>query len=390
MPKADERKPNPLGLVRYFSELQDRRVKKRCRHPLMTVLVMALAAVVAGCNGWEEIEDFCDDRRDWFERFLEMPHGVPDATTFARVFRLLRPESFFRCVSAWVQSLAAPLEGQVVAFDGKSFRGALKRAPLGAALHSVHLWVCEQRLLLGQTMVAGAPEEGAAVRSLLELLELRGALLTGDALHCNRETAQAIVKAEADWLLHLKANDAPTHGAVQQFFEAALEQKFEGLSVRHEHHVEQGHGRTEVREAWSFPAKVCALPGAPWPKLQSLTVLDRTRMNGDAVTRERHYYLSSLAPSARRISAAARQHWEVENGLHWVLDVQMGEDRCAVHDANAAANLGALRRLALMLAQREHSFTRKTRPRSVRSKLAKAQRNTAYLEKLLTAGITGD
>ena len=384
-------KAGPRTFARHFAALDDPRVVRRCKHPLVTVIVMALSAVVAGCNGWEAIEDFCEDRKDWFAQFLAMPHGVPDATTFLRVFRVLRPDLFFACVTAWVQTLVQPLDGQVVAFDGKTFRGALKRAPLGAALHAVHVWACEQRLLLAQTHVPGAPEEVCAVRDLLEFLDLRGALVTGDAAHCTRATAQAILDAEADWLLHLKGNRGAAYAAARDFFDAARADDFAGVAVRHHRETTRDHGRVETREAWTVPARACPLPGADWPGLQSVTLIERTRRDGDrAASHERHIYLSSLAPAVRRIVAGARAHWGVENGLHWVLDVQMGEDDCAVGDANAAANLGSLRRLGVMLAARETSFARGKRAKGVAAKQAKAQRNTTYLEKLLTAGITTD
>lgn len=391
MQSSGTSKAGRRSFARHFAALDDPRVVRRCKHPLVTVIVMALAAVVAGCNGWEAIEDFCEDRKDWFAQFLEMPHGVPDATTFLRVFRVLRPDAFFACVTAWVQTLAQPLDGQVVAFDGKSLRGALKRAPLGAALHAVHVWACKQRLLLAQTHVPGAPEEVPAVRDLLEMLDLRGALVTGDAAHCTRETAAAILDAEAEWLLHLKANRAAAHAAARDFFDAAHATDFAGVAVHHRREATRGHGRVEIREAWTVPARACPLPGADWPGLKSVTLIERTRIDGDLeVSRERHVYLSSLRPVVRRIMAGVREHWGVEAGLHWVLDVQMGEDDCAVGDENAAANLGSLRRLALMLAARETSFTRGKRQKGVAAKQAKAHRNTAYLEKLLTAGITAN
>lgn len=379
--------PTVQPLVAYFASLEDPRVVGRSDHPLLTVVVMALAAVVAGCNGWEAIEEFCEDRRDWFARFLAMPHGVPDATTFLRVFRALRPDAFGRCVMAWVDDLATPLAGEVVAFDGKTLRGALKRAPLGAALHAVHVWATKQRLLLAQAMVPGAPDEGGAVRDLLALLDLRGAIVTGDAAHCTRETAQAILDASADWLLHLKANSSATYAAVDAYFVGAQAAGFTEVAVRHDRREEAGHGRIEIREAWTVPAAACPLPGAAWPGLKSVTLIERTRTVGDATSRERHFYLSSLPPTVKRIATAAREHWRVENDLHWTLDVQMGEDACAIYDANAATNVGLMRRLGLMMAQRETTFARGTRPKSVRAKQAKAQRNTDYLEKLLLAGI---
>ena len=380
----------PKLFVEYFATLEDPRVVGRCDHPLVTVVVMALCAVVAGAQGWESIEEFCEDREEWFAKFLPMPAGVPDATTFFRVFRALRPDRFYACVSAWVQSLAEPLDGQVVAFDGKTFRGALRRAGAGAALHAVHVWACEQKLLLAMAMVPGAPEEVPAARDLLGMLDLRGAIVTGDAAHCSRETAQAIVDGGGDWLLHLKANRGATYSAIEAFFAAGLATKFKAVAVRHQAVTEEGHGRLEIREAWTAPAKAVALPGEAWPGLQSVTMIEQTRRVGEQVSRERHYYLSSLEPKVQRIAAAAREHRGVENGLHWTLDAQMGEDDCAVGDEHAAANLGALRRLALMLARRETSFARGKKPKGVAAKQARANRSTAYLEKLLTAGIAAE
>jgi predicted transposase YbfD/YdcC len=249
MRSSKESTAGRASFAQHFAALDDPRVVRRCKHPLVTVLVMALAAVVAGCHGWEAIPDFCEDRREWFAQFLEMPNGVPDATTFLRVFRVLRPSAFFARVTAWVQTLAQPLDGQVVAFDGKSLRGALKRAPLGAALHAVHVWACQQRLLLAQTYVAGAPEEVPAVRDLLEFLDLKGARVTGDAAHYSRATAQAILDTDAAWLLHLKANRGAAHAAVRTFFDAADADAFAGVTVRHRRETTRGHGRVETREA---------------------------------------------------------------------------------------------------------------------------------------------
>ena len=286
------------------------------------------------------------------------------------------------CVTSWVQSLAEPLDGQVVAFDGKTIRGALKRMPLGDALHQVHVWSCEQRLLLAQVGVAGAPEEIDGVRKLLDFVELRGAIVTGDAAHCCVETAEKILAAGGEYLLHLKGNRAAMYGAVESFFAYARDNDFAGEKVRHDRNETTAHGRKEIREAWAMAAGAVPLPGTPWPGLRSVTQIERTRIIGDQASTERHYYLSSLEPAVRKIADAARKHWDIENGLHWSLDVQMGEDACAIHDENAAQNFGALRRMSLAMLQRETSLKR-----GVAAKRAKAGRNTVYLEKVLRCGI---
>src|SRR5687768_17104648 len=180
MLESPSKQAPPLEITKHFASLKDPRVVGRTDHPFLTVIIMALVGVICGANGWEELEEDAEDRQEWYARFLDMPNGVPSADTFRRVLSALRPEAFFECVSSWVQSLAQPLDGQVVAFDGKTIRGALKRTPWSECLHQVHVWGCEQRLLLAQAGVAGAPEESVAVRKLLELVELRGAIATGD------------------------------------------------------------------------------------------------------------------------------------------------------------------------------------------------------------------
>jgi predicted transposase YbfD/YdcC len=369
-----------LKIAEHFSSLEDPRVVGRSTHPLLTVIVIALVGVICGADGWDDIVDIATDRRDWFAEFLDMPHGLPSADTIRRVLGALRPQAFSDCVTAWIRSLAEPLNGQVVALDGKTIRGALRRTPLGTVLHQVHVWSCKQRLLLAQTGVAGASEEVDAVRRLLDLVDLRGAIVTADAAHCCAQTAGKIMAAGADYLLCLKGNRASMHAHVETYFDFARSQAFEGEVVRHSRSKSSGHGRQEIRESWSLRADA-VLPDALWPGLKSVTMIERTRTVGEKTTRERHYYLSSLAPTVRKISEAVRAHWDIENGLHWVLDVQMREDACTIHDENAAQNFGILRRLSLTMLRRETSLKR-----GIAAKRAKAGRNTEYLARVLRAG----
>ncbi|HEU4411140.1 MAG TPA: ISAs1 family transposase [Polyangiaceae bacterium] len=382
MPYAAPSKPPVLCLAQPFASLQDPRVASRTEHPLLTIVAMALVGVLCGADGWDDLEEIARDREAWFARLVDMPNGVPSADTFRRVLSALRPAAFFDCVRSWVQSLAEPLDGQVVAFDGKTIRGALKRTPWSECLHQVHVWSCKQRLLLAQTGVAGAPEESVAVRRLLELVELRGAIATGDAAHCSHETARAVLEAGGDDLLHWKANRGTQHEAVALFFAAARAACFAGIEARRCRVAERGHGRGEVREAWSVDARAVPLPGAPWPSLRSVTLIERTRVLDGKGTTERHFYLSSLPPSVRRIAAAAREHWRIENQRHWVLDVEMGEDESTTRDEYGAQNFGALRRVSLMMLQRDATLQR-----GLAAKRAKAARNIAYLEHVLTLGI---
>ena len=375
-------------IKQHFESLDDPRVVGRTDHPLLTIVLIAVIAVIGGAEGWEEIEDFGEDRKEWFAKFLDMTNGVPSASTFYRVFRALDPVAFQACMRSWVAALAAVLAGEVVALDGKTLRGALARAPLGAKLHMVNVWACKQKLVLAQKAVEGAADEIAGARDLLAVLDLEGALVTADAAHCCHDTAQAIVDRKADYLLHLKANRAAAYDAAVGFFETAHANGFRDANVRHARTEDEGHGRVEIREAWSIPASACPLPGEPWPGLKSITFIQHTRAVKTDVSHELHVLLGSLPPTARRIMASAREHWQVENGLHWRLDVQMGEDRCSVHDANAAANLASMRAMALALLQKDDTCRRGKRVRGIAAKRAKAGRNVDYLEHVLSLGIT--
>jgi predicted transposase YbfD/YdcC len=372
----------PLEIAKHFSSLEDPRVVGRSAHPLLNVIVMALVGVICGANGWDDIREIAVDRADWFGRWLVMANGVPSADTFRRVLGALQPEAFSACVASWVNSLVEPLDGQVIAFDGKTIRGALKRTPLGSTLHQVHVWCNKQKLLLAHVGVAGAPEEIDAARKLLATIDLRGAIVTGDAAHACAETAQKIIEGGADYVLQVKANRAALYSAVDRFFEMAKAEDDAGVPQRHARTAEVAHGRSEVREAWSVAAARVPLPGTAWTHLRSITMIERTRETAERRSTERHYYLSSLPPSVRKLMSAVREHWNVENGLHWRLDVQMEEDACTIHDESAAQNFATLRRIALMLLQREPSLKR-----GISARREKAARNTSYLESVLTRGI---
>lgn len=368
--------------MQHFADLPDPRVLGRTTHPLMSLVLIALCAVVSGAQGWQDIADFAQDRKDWLAGWLALPNGVPSECTFRRVLSALEPKTFHACVRSWVASLAQPLQGQVVAFDGKVLLGALRRTPWGKCLHQVHVWAVKQRLLLAHQAVDGACDEPKAIRRLLDLIALPGALATGDAAYCSRPMAQSILDAGADYLLQLKGNRAALYHAVEAFFQRAHADRFAHWTVRHVRSQARGHGREEIREAWSVAASAVALPGASWPSMRSLTQIVRTRVVKGHRTEHTHYYVSSLPPKVRTIASAAREHWGVENNLHWVLDVQMGEDSCVVRDELGAQNLATLRRLSLQMLQQDSSYTR-----GIAAKRAKAARCTEDLEHILRLGI---
>lgn len=370
------------GILKHFSDLSDPRVVGRCDYPLETVLVIALLGTLCGAEGWTDLEVFAAAKASWLRTFLQMPDDPPREGVFRRVFSAIRPAAFEACMRAWVQSLAEPLEGQVVAFDGKALRGAIARAFGRTSLHQVHAWVCAQGLLLAQRSVEGAPEEGAAIRSMLEVLELKGAIVTLDAGNAATKTIQQIVDVEGEYVVTVKANRKKFHGAIRDFFTSAAASAFKGVKVAYLQTQEQGHGRAEIRKVWAVPASALGEMASYWPSLQSIVMIERTRVLADgSIQQWTHYYASSLPPRVRKLAAVIREHWGVENGLHWGLDVQMGEDECPIRDAHGASNFAILRRIALMLVKRDASVKH-----GARAKQKRAGWDNDFLLHLLTRG----
>ncbi len=386
MPATSSKKA-ARALLSTFDSLRDPRVAGRCDHPFLTVIFMAVVAMLAGCNGWEEMADFCADELDWFGGFVDVSNGAPSADTFRRVISALRPRPFAERVEAWVQTVATSLRGEVVAFDGKLPRGAAahKRLWLPTALHRVHVWACKQRLLLAQYPVEGAPNEPKAMLALLATLDVTDAVLTGDANQCNKELAAGIVEAGADYLLSLKSNRKAMYESVRGAFAQQRAEESAPAKVVHHRERSEGHGRTESREGWVMDAAEVPGLAARMPSVRSVMELTRTRIVRGEVSVETTYYVSSLRAGVRRLMAVVREHWGVENVLHWTLDAQMREDDCRVYDENGAQNLATLRGLALMLLKRDTSFKA-----GIARKQGRVARKAAYREHVLTLVFQGD
>lgn len=367
-------------LLQHLSSLEDRRVKGRCLYPLQTVVIIGLLGVLCGAEGWVDLEVFARSKQKWLREFLDLPPEPPKEGVFRRVFSALRPATFEASFRALASSLAEALGGQVVAFDGKAMRGAIQHPFEGSGLHQVHAWVGAQRLLLAREMVDGAPEEGAAIRLMLDALELTGAIVTMDAGNASKANAASVIEAGADYVITVKSNRRRFHTALRDVFETALDPRGSTIKVRHHQTREKGHGRSEVRDVWVAPASSLGDLASYWPGLRSVVMVRRTRVLGNGrVQSWVHYYGSSLAPTARAHARVIREHWSVENGLHWVLDVQMREDQCPIRDANGASNFAALRRFALTLLQRD-----KTVRQGTRGKQKEAGWNNDYLLHLLS------
>ena len=347
--RASHSQPRDLSLPKCFAKLKDPRRAHRRLHLLQDIIIIALCAVIAGAQDWQEIETFGRKRRDWLKRFLKLPHGIPAHDTFERVFDRLNPRAFQACFRAWLQAIQETLSIKHVAIDGKTLRGS-GSAKLGP-LHLVSAWATAQLLSLGQVAVDEKSNEITAIPVLLDLLDLHGALVTIDAMGCQKAIAQKIIDQGGDYILTVKDNQEQLRTDLQNSLTQACENNFAGL----EHDIyetrERGHGREEYR-CYTVLHDTAALRHADeWARLVTIGMCYSERTVQGVSSEEVRYFIGSRKASAKIYGKALRNHWGIENSLHWQLDVTFDEDHNRVTKRNAAENLALLRRLTLSLLQ---------------------------------------
>jgi predicted transposase YbfD/YdcC len=370
-----------LRIHEHFASLRDPRVERRKRHLLMDVVIIALLAVIAGADGWEDIEDFGELRRTWLATFLRLPNGIPSADTFRRVFEALDPSEFQRGFFAWMKELCEGLSGKLLAIDGKTARGSFAKERGQGPLHIVSAWVHENALVLAQLAVEDKSNEIVAIPKLLELLDLRGATVTIDAMGCQKKIAAAIVDKGGDYILALKDNQATMCAEVTAFFSHAQAEGWKETPHTFDETTDKGHGRLEVRRVWASSAIEWLDPKHEWKGLWSVVMVERVRSVGDETSSERAYFITSHAAEAAHLSSRIRGHWSIENTLHWTLDVTFHEDGSRIRSKNGVQNFAALRKLALALLKREASMPTLSVPR----KRKRAARLDDYLLAVLCA-----
>jgi predicted transposase YbfD/YdcC len=342
------------GLAACFAGLADPRETRRCDHRLIDILAIAVCAVIACAESWEDIELYGRSKRAWPETFLELPNGIPSHDTFRRVFMLLDPDAFEACFATWAQSLAVGVEREVIAVDGKTVRRSASRRHEHGPLHLVSAWASGRGLALGQREVDGESNEIAAIPELLEVLRLDDCIVTLDAMGCQKEIAERIRAKGADYLLVLKANHGRAFEAVREHFERTCFGRGSGGRPVFDA-FDEGHGRLVRRRVFVSPAAKDLEPLCGWPDLSAVLAVETIRgVNGaHKVEAEIRYFLTSCDDDPAVLVQAIRRHWSVENALHWVLDLTFREDDSRVRDRTAARNLALLRKIALNLIARD-------------------------------------
>jgi predicted transposase YbfD/YdcC len=371
-----------ISISRYFEPLPDPRIDRTRRHKLADIVTITICAVIAGADDWEAVASFGRANEEWFGTFLELPGGIPAHDTFWRVFRALDSTSFELCFSEWTSALrrhlasvaseANPGEAsvpEVIAIDGKQVRRSHDRCMGSSAIHLVSAWATQSGLVLGQVKLDAKESEIVAVPELLQQLHVAGVIVTLDALNCQVRTAQTIVDKRGDYLLALKENQPALHEEVALLFDDLAASGFSAYEHSFSQTVTSGHGRIETRRCWVISDKtwIDRLPAAQrWPKLTALIKIESQRRIKNAaaatandpaahVSRETRYYIASADLDAATVIAITRAHWEIENSLHWILDMAFREDDSRVRKDNGAENFAILRRIALNLIKQEKS-----------------------------------
>ena len=331
-----------VSIISCFEDMSDPRVDRTRRHKLVDILVIAVCGVVAGCDSFEAIELFANAHEDWFKTFLGLPNGIPSQDTFERVFARINPSEFRKCFSDWSKGLAGVFANEIIAIDGQTLRGAKRTGESSSPVHLVSAWAVGLRLVLGQTKVDEKSNEITAIPEVLKLLELRGCIVTIDAMGCQQKIAQQIVDQSGDYVLGLKGNQGTTLEAVETHFATTSDAKH---SVFQE--VDKGHGRIETRTYYAAEAAQ-VLDLKDWPGIKSVVRVDAMREIGDQTSKESRYYISSIVDSeVARIGQAIRGHWGIENSLHHVLDVTFNQDGSRIRKDFAPENFAVLRHFAL-------------------------------------------
>ena len=361
-----------------FSGVEDPRVNRTKKHLLKDILVIAILAVIAGANGWEDMENYGLSKQLWLQQFLQLPHGIPSDDTFRRLFERINPQVLEKCLSQWLNNLLGCVSPQIVPIDGKTLRGSYDRNHGIQALHLVTAWASEQKLVLAQVKVEDKSNEITAIPLLLELFDVKGTIITIDAMGTQKEIMEQIISKKANYVVCLKANHPTLFNQVKQWFNQHKEDNFSDSDIEISYHqqTQKAHHRIETRKVWAIP--VTAFGGLyqqeEWIGLTTIVIVERTRRLWNKNTHQVQFYLSSLPADAQKNGSAIRKHWAIENQMHWTLDVTFSEDKCRVRSGHSPQNLALLRRWALNALNQE-----KTINRSLRQKSKRAAMNNEYM-----------
>jgi predicted transposase YbfD/YdcC len=368
-------------IAKYFEKLDDPRIDRTKLHLLSDILVIAVCAIICDADGWVDVENYGVSKYAWLTTFLALPNGIPSHDTFGRVFAQLDPIQFQHCFIRWMRAIYQVTHGEVVPIDGKTLRRSFDTTIGLSPIHMVSAWATHNRLVLGQVKVADKSNEITAIPELLKTLDITGCIITIDAMGCQTAIARQIIEQHADYVLALKANQGRLYTDVQTLLDGMIAQN--DATLAYYETCDEDHGRVEVRRYWTTATLDTLRTRNAWRKLQTIGVTEAERSLNGEITIERRYYILSLPNNAKTFGTAVRAHWQIENLVHWVLDIAFREDECRIRMGHGSENFAVLRHIALNLLRQEATFTG-----SIKSKRHRAGWNDAYLARILQGGVS--
>lgn len=366
---------NKSELLGYLSIIRDPRLERQKLHQLTDILFIAICASLCGCDTWEEIHLYAVTRESWLRQYIRLENGIPSPDTIARVFSLIDPGEFETAFRNWVCTLYEVKEGKIIAIDGKRLCGSYGHGK--SAIHMVHAFAAESGMALAQVKTADKSNEITAIPELLDALLIKGCIITVDAMGCQKNIVKKIINKGGDYVISLKGNQGDLHDNVRLFLETEKENAFKKTKHDYYETVEKGHGRVETRRYWITDKLAWLDNKNDWEGLKSIGLVESERYIKGETSYETRCFICSIKPEARRFAQAVRQHWSVENNLHWQLDVTFDEDKLRARINNAAQNLAIMRRMVLNTLKQEQSKG------SLKGKRKKAGWSESYLLKLL-------
>lgn len=373
------------SLIAYFESLEDPRVVGRTSHKLIDIIVITICAVISNAETWEEVSDYGRQKEDFLRRFLDLPNGIPSHDTFCRVFGIIDPKSIQNCFVDWTRSLMNSRRREVIAIDGKTARRSGSACQGKSPLHLVSAWASEAGVVLGQEACDEKSNEITAIPKLLNVLDLKGNIVTADALGSQKTIAKQVRASGGDYVFALKGNHKCLYEAAQSLFKEAKRRRWRGYDYDWYETTESGHGRKERRKYWTIQERPAIedlgwilFRKEPWPDLNVIGVVEAERTIDGETSTETRYYVSSIENDAKLLARAVRGHWSIENNLHWMLDVVFREDQDRNRSGHAQNNLSLVRKIALNLIKME-----KTQKGSIKGRRKHAGWNDDYLLKIL-------
>lgn len=371
------------SFIEYCKIVEDYRQEGKVRHLLKDILFIAVAATIGNADSWPQVESFAEDHKEWLKKYCELPYGIPSHDTYERVFDRIEPEQFAKAFNEWTNDIADRSNQAIVAIDGKTVRGSFDKEIKKSAIHIVNAWISTNSIILGQVKTSEKSNEITAIPKMLDMLFLKGCIITIDAMGCQKDIAKKIIEKKADYVIALKSNQKALHENVLEWFNDAESIEFKGFEVEKLNNIEKGHGRIEKRKYYISEDIGWLFCKEDWKGLKSIGMAIRESTENGKTTIDKRYFICSIKADAKLFAKAVRSHWGIES-THWLLDVVLKEDACRERKNSGPENKSLLNKVVLNKLKQHKSKKKMTNP----TKRYKAAVNTKYLEEIMFTKIS--